>query len=137
MLRVTDRVSPPTPDVGQRSRCICSITIASAFPPLRYRGMIISPPVHETGGEVPTEFGAGCGVLHRASLSGDWEGTHMSELQAEPCDFDRHQKAGTCDCWICGWHVWDSETVRDGAGQVISDGSVCPAGRPRASQYGG
>lgn len=58
-------------------------------------------------------------------------------LLDRPCDFGRHQEAATCDCRICGWHVWDTPSEKDGSGRVIIDGSLCINGRPRAVDYRG
>lgn len=59
------------------------------------------------------------------------------EPNRRPCDFDRHEKAATCDCRICGWHVWDTRTMKNASGQVVVDGSVCINGRPKAVDYHG
>jgi hypothetical protein len=61
----------------------------------------------------------------------------MTELQPKPCDFDRHRQAATCDCGICGWHVWDMESTHDASGELLFDGTKCPDNRPRADRYGG
>jgi len=59
----------------------------------------------------------------------------LVELTATPCDFDRHLQGGHCDCLLCGWHVWDVETLRDASGKVVIDGTTCLNGRPRADRY--
>lgn len=71
--------------------------------------------------------------------SGDpWDHVFMAdEIKEAPCDFGRHQQGGTCDCLICGWHVWDIETQRNAAGVIVVPGGRCLRNRPRADQYGG
>lgn len=59
----------------------------------------------------------------------------MTDLQAEPCDFDRHTIGGTCDCLTCGWHVRDADPIRDGQGRIVLDTRQCLNDRPRADQY--
>lgn len=61
----------------------------------------------------------------------------MADLRDAPCDMNRHSPAATCDCTVCGWHVWDGETVKKASGEVVIDGHLCPENRPRADAYKG
>jgi hypothetical protein len=59
----------------------------------------------------------------------------MAELQAAPCDSDKHRTVANCDCTVCGWHVRDVATTKDASGAVVIDGRVCVNGRPRADEF--
>lgn len=61
----------------------------------------------------------------------------MADFKAVLCDMNRHMRAGTCDCTVCGWHVWDGETVKNASGEIVIDGQACLANHPRADAYKG